>query len=65
MSGSMSALGGACPVIWRGVSHKVVDRRVGQAGPRLKGWETGMNNIFWTIGVIVVVIAVLSFFGLR
>jgi len=24
-----------------------------------------MNNIFWIIGVIVVVIAVLSFFGLR
>jgi hypothetical protein len=40
-------------------------RRVGQAGPRLKGWETTMNNIFWIIGVIVVVIAVLSFFGLR
>jgi hypothetical protein len=40
-------------------------RRVGQARPRLKGWETRMNNIFWIIGVIVVVIAVLSFLGLR
>jgi hypothetical protein len=29
------------------------------------GWETTMNNIFWIIGVIVVVIAVLGFFGLR
>jgi hypothetical protein len=29
------------------------------------GWETGMNNIFWIIGVIVVVLAVLSFLGLR
>ena len=26
---------------------------------------TRMNNIFWIIGVIVVVIAVLGFFGLR
>jgi len=24
-----------------------------------------MNNIFWLIGVIVVVLAILSFFGLR
>jgi hypothetical protein len=65
MPGSMSALGGVCPMIWRGVSHKVVDRRAGQAGPRLKGWETEMNNIFWIIGVIVVVLVVLSFLGLR
>ena len=28
-------------------------------------WETRMNNIFWIIGVIVVVLAVLSFLGLR
>jgi hypothetical protein len=55
MSGSMSALGGV----------KVVDRRVGQAGPRRKEWERRMHNIFWIIGVIVVVIAVLSFLGLR
>jgi hypothetical protein len=27
--------------------------------------ETRMHNIFWIIGVIVVVIAVLSFLGLR
>ena len=26
---------------------------------------TNMNNIFWIIGVVVVVIAVLSFVGLR
>jgi hypothetical protein len=26
---------------------------------------TTMNNIFWIIGVVVVVIAVLSFVGLR
>jgi hypothetical protein len=36
-----------------------------KAGPRLKGSETRMHNIFWIIGVIVVVIAVLSFLGLR
>jgi hypothetical protein len=29
------------------------------------GWETRMNNIFWIIGVIVVVLVVLSFLGLR
>jgi hypothetical protein len=51
------------PMIGRGVGHKV--RPCGQAEPRFKGWETGMNNIFWIIGVIVVVLAVLSFLGLR
>ena len=29
------------------------------------GWETRMYNIFWIIGVIVVVLAVLSFLGFR
>jgi hypothetical protein len=29
------------------------------------GWETGMNNIFWIIGVVVVVLVVLGFLGLR
>jgi hypothetical protein len=38
---------------------------VGQAGPLSSGRETGMNNIFWIIGVIVVVLAVLGFLGLR
>jgi hypothetical protein len=52
-------------MIRRGVSHKVIDDRVGQARPLPKGWETRMNNIFWIIGVIVVVLVVLSFFGLR
>jgi hypothetical protein len=31
----------------------------------VSGWESRMNNIFWIIGVIVVVLAVLGFFGLR
>ena len=52
-------------MIRRGVSHEVIDDVLGRARPRLKGWETGMHNIFWIIGVIVVVIAVLSFLGLR
>ena len=65
MSGPMSALGAACPMIRPGVSHKAHRRFVGQAGPLRKGWETRMNNIFWIIGVIVVVLVVLSFFGLR
>jgi hypothetical protein len=39
-------------------------RRVGRARPLGKD-GTRMNNIFWIIGVIVVVIAVLGFFGLR
>jgi UDP-N-acetylmuramyl pentapeptide phosphotransferase/UDP-N-acetylglucosamine-1-phosphate transferase len=57
-------------MIRRGVSHKVIDdvlvkRDHVSKDARLKGWETRMNNIFWIIGVIVVVIAVLSFLGLR
>jgi hypothetical protein len=40
-------------------------RCVGQANHFASGWETGMNNIFWIIGVIVVVLAVLGFLGLR
>jgi hypothetical protein len=45
------------------VSRKV--RPCGQAEPSLNGRETRMNNIFWIIGVIVVVLVVLSFLGLR
>jgi hypothetical protein len=37
--------------------------------PRLNGmcqrWEFRMNNIIYIVGLVVVVIAVLSFFGLR
>ena len=29
------------------------------------GWMPNVNNIFWLIGVIVVVLAVLGFLGLR
>jgi hypothetical protein len=43
-----------------GHRHASVDRN-----HSANGWETRMNNIFWIIGVIVVVIAVLSFLGLR
>ena len=66
MSGPMSALGAHLsddPA--RREPGRASTMCVGQAGPLRKGWETRMNNIFWIIGVIVVVIAVLSFFGLR
>jgi hypothetical protein len=55
-------LGGVAPAK-RGAGRAstcVVDRN-----HSANGWETRMNNIFWIIGVIVVVIAVLSFLGLR
>jgi hypothetical protein len=53
-------------MIRRGVSHKVIDEPCWSSGVHFsKGWETRMNNIFWIIGVIVVVLAVLSFLGLR
>jgi ABC-type dipeptide/oligopeptide/nickel transport system permease subunit len=58
MSGPMGALGGAWPMIIDDVSVKRdhISKNVR---------ETRMHNIFWIIGVIVVVIAVLSFLGLR
>ena len=52
------------PLIRRGMSRRIIDD-VSVKGITLQDWETGMNNIFWIIGVIVVIIAVLSFFGLR
>ena len=30
----------------------------------MKG-ETAMNNIIWLVGAVVIVLAILSFFGLR
>ena len=42
-----------------------IDDVVVERGPLRKWRETRMNNIFWIIGVIVVVIAVLGFLGLR
>jgi hypothetical protein len=39
--------------------------RAGQAGPLGRDMGAIMNNIFWIIGVIVVILIVLSFFGLR
>jgi hypothetical protein len=64
-AGRMSALGVASPMIRRGVSGKGIDDVLVKRDHFASGWETRMNNIFWIIGVIVVVIAVLSFLGLR
>jgi hypothetical protein len=44
--------------------HKGIDDVLGEHD-HLARMGTRMNNIFWIIGVIVVVIAVLGFFGLR
>jgi hypothetical protein len=33
--------------------------------PRVPPTESAMNNIIWIVGAVVVVIAILSFFGLR
>ena len=64
MSGPMTALGAACPMIRRAVKRKGIDDVLGEHD-HLARMGTRMNNIFWIIGVIVVVIAVLGFFGLR
>jgi hypothetical protein len=53
------------PVIRRGMSRTVIDNLLVKRNHSAKKWEARMNNIFWIIGVIVVIIAVLSFFGLR
>ena len=60
----MSALDVGCPMIRRGESRKGIDDVVVERRSLRKG-ETGMYNIFWIIGVIVVILAVLSFLGLR
>ena len=60
----MTALGAACPMIRRAVDRKGIDDVLGE-DDHLARMGTRMNNIFWIIGVIVVVIAVLSFFGFR
>jgi hypothetical protein len=65
MSGPTDALRAACSVIRRGVSRKGINQVLVKRDHLASGWETGMNNIFWIIGVIVVVLAVLSFLGLR
>ena len=64
MSAPMTALGAACPMIRRAVGRKGIDDVLGEHD-HLARMGTRMNNIFWIIGVIVVVIAVLGFFGLR
>jgi hypothetical protein len=48
-----------------GLSRKGIDNVLGKRDDSASGWETGMNNIFWIIGVIVVVVFVLGFLGLR
>jgi UDP-N-acetylmuramyl pentapeptide phosphotransferase/UDP-N-acetylglucosamine-1-phosphate transferase len=51
-------------MIRRAVSRKGIDDVLGEHD-HFARMGTRMNNIFWIIGVIVVVIAVLGFFGLR
>jgi hypothetical protein len=51
-------------MIRRGVRRKSIGALV-KRDHFASGWETGMNNIFWIIGVVVVVLAVLGFLGLR
>jgi hypothetical protein len=64
MSGPMSALGGACPMPARR-EQKSIDDVLVKRDHFAKDGETRMNNIFWIIGVIVVVVVVLGFLGLR
>jgi hypothetical protein len=48
-----------------GLSRKGIDNVLGKRDHFASGWETRMNNIFWIIGVIVVVLVVLGFLVLR
>jgi hypothetical protein len=48
-----------------GLSRKGIDNVLGKRGDAARGWETRMNNIFWIIGVVVVVLFVLGLLGLR
>jgi hypothetical protein len=43
----------------------VIDDGLVKRDDSASGWEPRMNNIFWIIGVVVVVLAVLAFLGLR
>jgi hypothetical protein len=51
-------------MIRRGVRQKSIGALV-KRDHFASGWETGMNNTFWIIGVVVVVLVVLGFLGLR
>jgi hypothetical protein len=53
------------PMRRRGMSHEVIDDVLVKRGRSAETWEPSMNNIFWIIGVIVIILIVLSFFGLR
>ena len=64
LSGPMSALGDACPMIRRRVSRKGIDDLLDKRDQFVSVWEPRMNNIFWIIGVVVVVV-VLGFLGFR
>jgi hypothetical protein len=48
-----------------GLSRNDIDNVLGKRDDSTSGWETSMNNIFWFIGVIVVVVVVLGFLGFR
>jgi hypothetical protein len=59
------AQGAVCPMTGRTVIHEGIEAVLVVPDHGANGWKTRMNNIFWIIGVIVVVLAVLSFLGLR
>ncbi|MDP3264365.1 MAG: hypothetical protein U1E06_13915 [Tabrizicola sp.] len=52
-----------------GRTRNLVARRVlfgcAPQWPRRTGWRISMNNIVYLVGLVVIVIAILSFFGLR
>ena len=52
-------------MIRKRVSRKGIDDVLVKRDQFVTGWEPRMNNIFWIIGVVVVVIVVLGFLGLR
>jgi type VI protein secretion system component VasF len=52
-------------MIGRGASRQGSDDGSRQRDHLASGEERHMNNIFWLIGVIVVVLFVLAFLGLR
>jgi hypothetical protein len=56
-----------CPLVRSGeaCARKGFDDVLAKRDHFASGWETGMNNIFWIIGVVVVVLVVLGFLGLR
>lgn len=46
-------------------ASEAVDLRAPRACVGTRAWRTGMDGIIYLVGLVVVVLAVLSFFGLR